>query len=283
MFGGLLASAIANMEGVRGKSSWRWIFILEGLATIVIGFAAYFLVADFPADAKWLTEEERDWVMTRTRSEERLEQSVNGKAIIRFFSDGRNILAGIMYFSFAYFAPTIVRTLHYSPVQTQLHTVPPTAAALALCLIMAYLSDRTGLRFPFVGFGLGLVIAGLAILLEVHNFFPAQYAGLCLVAMGAFSAGPIIVCWYVMSLEGHVNRSIGTAWQISFGNIGGIVATFTFLAKDAPEYHTGYSIIMAFVCLGALTTAIYTAILWRDTRRLRTGDLDKGQHPRRLL
>lgn len=98
MFGGLLASAIANMEGVRGKSSWRWIFILEGLATIVIGFAAYFLVADFPADAKWLTEEERDWVMTRTRSEERLEQSVNGKAIIRFFSDGRNILAGIMYF-----------------------------------------------------------------------------------------------------------------------------------------------------------------------------------------
>ncbi|KAL8804913.1 MAG: hypothetical protein Q9223_005537 [Gallowayella weberi] len=282
MFGGLLASAIANMDGVRGMRSWRWIFILEGIATIVIGFAAYFLIADFPADAKWLTEEEREWVIMRTRSEERSKQSIDSKAVLHFFSDIKNILAGIMYFSFAYFAPTIVRTLGYSPVRTQLHTVPPTAAALALCLIMAYLSDRTRLRFPFVGFGLALVIAGLAILLRVHHFFPAQYAGLCLVAMGAFSAGPIIICWYLMSLEGHVNRSIGSAWQISFGNVGGIVATFTFLAKDAPQYHSGYSIIMAFVCLGALTTAIFTLLLWKDSRRRETGDLMKG-HPKQLL
>ncbi|KAL8678397.1 MAG: hypothetical protein Q9186_005239 [Xanthomendoza sp. 1 TL-2023] len=289
MFGGLLASAIANMDGVRGMRSWRWIFILEGIGTIVIAFAAYFLVADFPIDAKWLTEEEREWVIMRSRSEERSKQSIDSKAVLHFFADIKNILAGIMYFSivipvyaFAYFAPTIVRTLGYSPVNTQLHTVPPTAAALALCLIMAYLSDRTRLRFPFVGFGLGLVIAGLAILLRVHHFFPAQYAGLCLVAMGAFSAGPIIICWYVMSLEGHVNRSIGSAWQISFGNVGGIVATFTFLAKDAPEYHTGYSIILGFVCLGSLATAIYTVLLWRDTRRRETSDLDKG-HSKQFL
>ncbi|KAL8801757.1 MAG: hypothetical protein Q9182_004229 [Xanthomendoza sp. 2 TL-2023] len=98
MFGGLLASAIANMDGVRGKRSWRWIFILEGIATIVIGFAAFFLIADFPADAKWLTEEEREWVITRTRSDERSKQSIDSRAVLHFFSDIKNILAGIMYF-----------------------------------------------------------------------------------------------------------------------------------------------------------------------------------------
>lgn len=315
MFGGLLASAIANMDGIRGLSSWRWIFVLEGIATVAVGFAAFFLVSDFPTDAKWLTEDEREWVVTRTAIGEKSDQSINARTLLHFFADVKNILAGVMYFckspecaiepcswlmtssgcnsdlwsvvpgsaalvvesdalrtAFAYFAPTIVKTLGYSAVNTQLHTVPPTAAALALCLIMAYLSDRTGLRSPFIGFGLGLIISGLAILITVHHTFSAQYAGLCLIAMGAFSAGPIIICWYVMSLDGHVNRSIGSAWIIGFGNTGGIVATFAFLAKDAPRYHTGYSILLAFVCLGSLATALYMACVWRQVKRLRATD-----------
>ncbi|KAL8648792.1 MAG: hypothetical protein Q9226_005847 [Calogaya cf. arnoldii] len=283
MFGGLLASAIANMDGRRGLSSWRWIFILEGLATIVVGLVAFFLVSDFPIDAKWLTEDEREWVVTRTRSDEKSDQLLTGRSMLHFFADVKNILAGVMYFSivipiyaFAYFAPTIVKTLGYSPVNTQLHTVPPTAAALGLCLIMAYLSDRTGLRSPFIGSGLGLTIAGLAILMTVHHTFPAQYAGLCLVAMGAFSVGPIVVCWYIMSLEGHINRSIGSAWINSFGNTGGIIATFAFMAKDAPQYHTGYSIVLAFVCLGSLATALYIARIWAQVKGLRATDGSKG-------
>ena len=59
MFGGLLASAIANMQGIRNYSSWRWVFILEGMATIILGVNAYFFVADFPADVHWLDPKEK--------------------------------------------------------------------------------------------------------------------------------------------------------------------------------------------------------------------------------
>ena len=52
-FGGLLASAIGNMDGMRGYLGWRWIFILEGVLTCVIAFAFYFMIPDFPEDAKW--------------------------------------------------------------------------------------------------------------------------------------------------------------------------------------------------------------------------------------
>lgn len=175
-----------------------------------------------------------------------------------------------MNIAFAYFAPTIVKTLGYSAVQTQLHTVPPTAAAFALCLITAYSSDRIRLRFPFIAFGFTLTIAGLAILMTVHHNFSAQYAGLCLVAMGAFSAGPIIVCWYVMNLQGNLERNIGTAWMVSFGNSGGIIATFAFLSKDAPNYHIGYSICLAFTCLGALAAAIYAYLVIMENMRLKS-------------
>lgn len=55
------------MDGVGGYSGWRWIFILEGLATIVVAVGAYFVIYDFPDTASFLTEEERAWVIHRLR------------------------------------------------------------------------------------------------------------------------------------------------------------------------------------------------------------------------
>lgn len=98
MFGGLLASAIADMQGVRGYSSWRWIFILEGIATIVIGVGAYFLVADFPADARWLSAEEKDFVIAKTGTDERAASPITVRNIVSFFGNIRNIIGGFMYF-----------------------------------------------------------------------------------------------------------------------------------------------------------------------------------------
>lgn len=98
MFGGLLASAIANMQGVRGYSSWRWIFILEGIATIVIAISAYFLVSDFPADARWMSAEEREFVIARSATDERASSPITVRKIVSFFGDVKNLIGGFMYF-----------------------------------------------------------------------------------------------------------------------------------------------------------------------------------------
>ena len=166
-------------------------------------------------------------------------------------------------YAFSYFTPTIVQALGYSVVQTQLHSVPPFAAAFALCLIMAYASDKLNSRLPFVIIGNFILIIGLALLITLHGpaHFSAEYAGICLVSMGAFAAGPSILCWYLMNLEGHTQRSIGSAWVIGFGNIGGIVATFAFLKQDAPVYHTGYSICMAMACVGFAAAVGYGLLI----------------------
>lgn len=64
-FGGLLAAAIAQMDGIGGKPGWAWIFILEGLATILVGIASFWMVHDFPDEAKFLTTDERRRVLRR--------------------------------------------------------------------------------------------------------------------------------------------------------------------------------------------------------------------------
>jgi MFS family permease len=97
-FGGLLASAIAKMDGIGGLENWRWVFIIEGLATIVIGIAAFFFVCDFPDDAKWLTEEERAFVIARVAAGNK-KQPITSANVFHFFKDPMNLLGGIMYMS----------------------------------------------------------------------------------------------------------------------------------------------------------------------------------------
>lgn len=68
-FGGLLAAAIVNMDGLGGKPGWAWIFILEGLATVVIGVLSFWMVHDFPDDAKFLSEADRRRVVRRLKED----------------------------------------------------------------------------------------------------------------------------------------------------------------------------------------------------------------------
>ena len=66
-FGGLLAAAIGKMSGVGGKHGWAWIFILEGLATILIGIGSFWMVFDFPDEAHFLSDADRQRVIRRLK------------------------------------------------------------------------------------------------------------------------------------------------------------------------------------------------------------------------
>jgi MFS family permease len=66
-FSGLLAFGIAKMDGVGGLEGWRWIFILEGLVTVIVAVFAFWGLYDFPDTASFLTEEEREFVIYRLK------------------------------------------------------------------------------------------------------------------------------------------------------------------------------------------------------------------------
>jgi len=67
------------MDGVGGYSGWRWIFILEGLATVVVGFISFFMIFDYPETASFLTKDEREWVINRLRNQN---VDVRGRQIV---------------------------------------------------------------------------------------------------------------------------------------------------------------------------------------------------------
>lgn len=157
----------------------------------------------------------------------------------------------------------VVKTLGYNVVKTQLHSAPPFIAALGLCLVMGWISDRLSLRLPFVLVSGALTITGLGILMTIHSGFSVRYLGVCLVCMGALSAPPGILCWYLMNLRGHQARSIGSAFVMSIGNHGGLLAPFAFLPQFAPYYRTGYAICMGVAVLGFFAAILYALLVWK--------------------
>ena len=97
-FGGLLASAIATMDGIGGLENWRWIFILEGLGTLLVGGMAFFLITDFPEQASWVTEEERDFIIQRTGHVDNAPtHAINLRDVAWFFKSPKRILGAFMY------------------------------------------------------------------------------------------------------------------------------------------------------------------------------------------
>lgn len=100
-FGGLLASAIGKMSGMRGYQGWRWIFILEGTLTCLVAFLFYFIIPDFPEDAKWLGEEERAYVKARLRADQgqsAAERKITARDVGNIFKDFKIFVGGFMYF-----------------------------------------------------------------------------------------------------------------------------------------------------------------------------------------
>ncbi|ETN38760.1 uncharacterized protein HMPREF1541_06798 [Cyphellophora europaea CBS 101466] len=289
-FGGLLASAIGKLQGVRNYNGWRWIFILEGILTCVISLIWWFVIPNFPEDARWLSEEEKTFVKTRLAQDQgksALERRITARDVVNCFKDYKIFLGGLMYFGlivpaygYAYFAPSIIRGYGYSPIQTQLHSVPPWAAAFAFSMLVATASDAIRHRFAFTIFPILIAITGFAVLLNVHHDTQVMYGMLFLVTCGTYSAMPIIVCWFTMNLGGHHRRAVGSGWIIGFGNIGGIIATYAFQTKDAVNfYRMGYSICEGFICLSAVSCIAYgAACWWQNRQRDTTTDVGIGEY-----
>lgn len=155
-FGGLLAAAIVQMDGVGGKPGWAWIFILEGLATVIVGVVSFWMVHDFPDEATFLTEDDRRRVIRRLKEDKQSSAEHEAFKMDYFWSsvkDWKTWTGMIIYmgcdgalYAFSLFIPTIIKTLGYQSTKAQLLSVPPYALAAIVTVSIGFIADRTRQR-----------------------------------------------------------------------------------------------------------------------------------------
>ncbi|KAF2646302.1 MFS general substrate transporter [Massarina eburnea CBS 473.64] len=291
-FSGLLAFGISKMNGVGGLEGWRWIFILEGILTVIVAILAYFTLFDFPETATFLTEEERAFVVYRLKYQGQekgdgvkvaQDDTFQWKYVKAAFLDWQTWINIWVYwgivaplYGISLFLPTIIRSLGYTSSTAQLLTVPIYITASVLAVVVAYWSDRNGKRSPFILVCLGIMAVGFIMCIATST--PGViYAGVFIAACALYPAFAGNITWLSNNLAGSTKRATGQAIQIAVGNLAGAMASNFYRAEDAPHYVLGHALELAFIVAGILAGLILV-FNYRRINRKREIQLAEGAH-----
>ncbi|KAF5232301.1 hypothetical protein FANTH_13045 [Fusarium anthophilum] len=236
-FGGLLATVLSRIEpwGVSSMRihTWRNIFFFEGLLTILIGILAPIFMPSSPGTASFLNQRERQIAILRlSRDQNESKQTkVTPRDVKRALSSIMNITCGLGFLlinivvqGLTVFMPTILRDLNWTATKAQLMTVPPNTLAFLVTIFIAYVSDRTRKRGPFIILLTTISTIGMVIL-RWETKAAVKYVGVNLALCGAGASGPAYLSWAINNSGPSSVRAVTSAYIVTIGTLGGLIAT----------------------------------------------------------
>jgi MFS transporter, ACS family, tartrate transporter len=249
---GVLAGALMGLDGNLGLTGWQWLFAVEGFPAVILGVVFFFVLPDGPATAFWLTEHERNAVLTRAQARTSSTPAHQHDSIYPALRDRRVWLLGIFNFcmlgsSYAYgfSAPTIVQTLSGLNITgTGFVIAAMYLVAAAAMFGNGILSDRARDTFWYVIPGCLMMSGGfLAVALSSNSGI--ALAGLLVLIVGHMSMqGPF---WAIATrfLKGRA-AAAGIALMNMIGILGGFVGPYWMgIAKDLTGNHRRGLLTMA--------------------------------------
>lgn len=277
-FGGLLAAAIAQMDGIGGRPGWAWIFIIEGMATVLVGVACWWMVFDWPDTARFLTAEGRIRIRRRLAQDNQSStaEEYDRRHIYGALRDYKTWCYALIYmgcliplYAFSLFLPTILRGMGYKGTHAQLLSVPPYVCAAALTIFIGWFADRTRWR-GYCNMGVAaLGITGFTMLISSSDPH-VQYAGTFLAAMGIYPTIPNTLAWVANNVEGVYKRGVVIGVVVGWGNLNGIISSNIYLSTELPRFWTGHGTVLAALslCLLGGSVLMHTLLRIENGKRL---------------
>jgi ACS family tartrate transporter-like MFS transporter len=263
VLGSPVSGALLEMHGVLGLSGWQWMFIAEAVPAVILGIVVLFYMTDRPEKAKWLSEDERHWLVTTMNAEAAKRAGTSSHSVWRGLADLRVIALSLVYFgtsaglyTLGIWAPQIIKEFGLSSLQVGFLNALPGVVAVVAMVLWARHSDRTGERtWHVVGAcilaSLGLVLAGFA------GTLLAVLLALTLVNIGISSAKPPLWSMPTMFLSGSA-AAAGIATINSIGNLGGFVgpAMIGWIKDITGSFQGGLFFVAALLVLSAVLTLV---------------------------
>jgi hypothetical protein len=176
---------------------------------------------------------------------------------------------GVPLQSVALFLPQIVGRLGYSTVKTNLYTVAPNIVGACFLLILAFSSDLTRIRFPFIALGFSLTFIGFIIYatIDVKRQLHVAYFACFMMVWGTSAPSVILSTWYNNNLANEGQRITFTSVGVPLANLMGVVSSNIFQNKDAPKYIPALATTAAFGATGCLITILLGTYMVYDNKR----------------
>ncbi|RDW91671.1 MFS general substrate transporter-45 [Coleophoma crateriformis] len=295
-FGGLIAYGIESMGTRHGLESWRWLFIVEGAASVGLCGICWFLLPNTAEDAWFLTAQEKECMRTR-----KFRDIVNrGSAddspmeyVKMAFSDVCAYLAAaclfccsIAIFGFGTFLPTIIKGLGYTSLQANYLTIPVYIFATCTLAAATFASDLMKKRTVVLCILPIPVIVGYIMVCATANHAIGFFA-MFLCGGGIYAFNCILLTWVSNNLAPDYKRSVGVPLFICLGNISGIVSSNIYPSSDSPRYIMGNAVSagMEFLALGCVVVMWWTLKRRNSEKeRMRAEGLEEnGKHGDKAL
>ena len=234
-FGGLFAYALLKMDGVAGLEGWRWLFIIEGCASVLVAIIAYFTMANDFESATFLNEEDKSLMRIRAEINARYngDSEFNWTDVKRavldpklYISSWNQFMADICSFGLSSFLPLIIKSFGFNVVTTQLLTIPVFFFASFTYIVVSWSSDRWGKRAFFMIPACIFTAAGYALYLGVPTHLRGVlYFSTFLVAPGVYIIVGLNVSWLLNSHAPYYKRAMAIGMNQSIGNSAGVVVS----------------------------------------------------------
>jgi MFS family permease len=261
--GNPLGGWLLGFDGSLGLSGWRWVFLAEGIPSVVLGLIVLAFLTDYPEQARWLSGEHRAWLAERLRRDGDESGAPHGLPPLRALAHPMVWLLSLLYllyllpfYGYLYWSTIFVRdTLNASPLGTGLITGLIAGVAAIAMLAAGASSDRTRDRCVHMSAGMTLVMLGyLGAALMPTAIGRVVGLGLVLIGNGTF----VVPFWCLpsMLLRGSA-AAAGIALVNSIGNIGGAVSPYLIgRFKDVTGSPSGAFLVLAVLAFGAASISM---------------------------
>jgi ACS family tartrate transporter-like MFS transporter len=271
VIGGPLAGLVLQLDGWHNLTGWQWLFLLEGIPAVVLGFVVLAYLTDSPDKAHWLEPDERRWLTERVRAEQHAAQKKHGVGIGAALVHPTVWLLGLIIFAcqtgsygLTLWIPQIIRGLSgYSDLTVSMISALPYAAAAVGMILIGASSDRTGERFLHIAIPSAIAAVGFVASAYFTSPLPGMLA-LTVAAVGDLGTrGPF---WTLPTrfLAGSA-AAAGIGLINTFGSLGGFVGPYAVgYIRDRTGSFAGGLVFMAVL----LALAAVATVLLRRTRTL---------------
>ena len=260
----LLGSPISGLLlGVHwlNQPGWRWLFIVEGIPAVILGFITIYYLTDWPRDATWLPDDEKQWIMRELELEKRQRKAVRHISMWQALRHrdvlllvGAYFFATVGFYGLNIWMPTLLKqSSNWSDLKVTVVAMIPHLAGLISMLLVGASSDRTGERRWHAASAMVLGGIGYVLVIMAGGNPLLVVAAFCVVAAGVDGYFPGF--WPLPTAfltESAAAASIGLI--NSFGNLGGFVGPYIlgYVRTTMNSFNIGLACLAVSMALGAV-------------------------------
>ena len=280
VIGAPISSALLGLEGVLGVHGWQWLFILEAVPALLLSVVVLFYLTDKPADAGWLSDDERRWLADRLAAEERQREAARHYSVLQALLNPRVLALSLVYFGvvaanygLSFFLPQIVKTFGMSNLQTGFVSAIPYVVGVIGIVWWGRHSDAKLERRFHTGFAIFIAAAGLTAAAFLNDP-TAKMVAFSVAGFGIFGCLPVFWTLPTAFLSGAAAAG-GIAIINSIGNLAGFVGPSVMgMIKDSTGSFTNGLLVLAAVAVVALVIVL---LLRHDKALERLPALDRSR------